>query len=325
MKPICLIVQPIHPKGEELLQKAGLVPRLSRAADMESVANEINDAIAVITRSAGLTAAAMNAAPRLRVIASHGVGYNAIDVSHAISLGIPVINTPGANKISVAEHTIALLLAAAKNIIHAHDATRLNNFDFKYTTKILELNQKTLGIIGFGDIGKKVAAIAKKAFDMRIIVYSQNVNADIIKGFGYDAALNFESLLSQSDFISLHRPFIKNTAPIIGINEIKKMKNSAILINTARGELIDELALTNSLNEGRIAGAALDVFISENMRRNHPLLNAQNIILTPHIAGSTEEALERTAIQVVDGIISVLNGDPVNVINRDVWDRRRIK
>jgi D-3-phosphoglycerate dehydrogenase len=323
MTNVCLIVQPIHPRGEELLLKSGLTPQLAPSADMETVTREIPKALAVITRSAGLSAAAMNAATKLRVIASHGVGYNSIDVNHATTLGIPVINTPGANKISVAEHTIALLLAAAKRLVLANQATRLNNFDFKYYNRFSELNKKVLGIIGFGEIGRKVAAIAKGGFDMRIIVYSEHSNPDMIKSFDYEAAANLEDLLRCSDFISLHRPFISNSPPLIGVNEIRKMKNSAILINTARGALIDEIALAESLKEERIAGAALDVFINEDLPSNHPLLDAPNLILTPHIAGSTEQALERTAVQAVEGIISVFNGKPLNVVNNEVWDKRR--
>lgn len=324
MSSVCFIVQPIHPVAENLLRKAGLVPRLSTSENMEIVANEIIDAIAVITRSAGLSSRAMDAAPSLRVIASHGVGFNTINIDHATKLGIPVVNTPEANSVSVAEHTITLMLAAAKKIILSHDAGCRGDFDFKYSNNFVELSGKTLGIVGFGVIGKKVAAMANSAFAMNVLVSSKSVNPDEIKSFGYKAAPDLESLLREADFISLHRPLMANLKPLIGENELSLMKKSSILINTARGELLDEVALAKYLKSGMISGAALDVYTSEYMKIDHPILNAPNVILTPHVAGSTEEALKRTAEQAVERIISVLMGKPLDVVNTEVWDRRRL-
>lgn len=323
MERVCLIVQPIHPEGERLLRAAGLVPRAASAGDMATVAREIGDAVAVITRSAGLNAQAMDAARRLRVIGSHGVGVNAVAVDHATALGIPVVNTPEANRVSVAEHTIALMLAAAKRIVPAHAAGRQGDFDFKYRTTLFELSGKTLGIVGFGGIGSKVAAMAKAAFGMEIVVLSQSADSAALGTLGYRSAPDLDSLLRECDVVSLHRPLTSGSKVLIGARELGLMKPTAILVNTARGALVDETALVDALGRGTIAGAALDVFQSEQMTPDHPLLNAVNVVLTPHVAGSAEEALKRTAEQVVERIVSVLSGTALDVVNVQVWERRR--
>jgi D-3-phosphoglycerate dehydrogenase len=323
MERVCLIVQPIHPEGERLLREAGLVPRLASASDMVTVAREIVDATAVITRSAGLDPQAMDAARHLRVIGSHGVGVNAVAVDHATALGIPVVNTPEANRVAVAEHTVALMLAAAKNLVAAHEAGRQGDFDFKYRTALTEISGKVLGIVGFGGIGRKVAAIAKAGFGMQVLVLSQSADPGELRQLGYQLAADLDSLLRDSDFVSLHRPLMSTAGFLIGERELALMKPGSILINTARGALVDESALVAALTAKRIAGAALDVFQSEQMKPGHPLLAAPNAILTPHVAGSAEEALKRTAEQVVERVVSVLAGTPMDVVNPDVWERRR--
>ena len=319
----CLIVQPIHPVGEECLRAAGLSPRAASRSDMATIRREISDAVAVITRSAGINAHAMDAAPSLRVIGSHGIGVNAIAIEHATALGIPVVNTPGANRSSVAEHTIALMLAAAKQIGRADAAARDVDFDFKYRARLSDISGKVLGIVGFGGIGRKVAAMARTAFAMDVIVFSQSAAASELQMLGYRRASSLDALLSEAEIVSLHLPLLPQLRHMIGKRELGLMKPSAILINTARGGLVDESALAETLSVGGIAGAGLDVFENEQMARDHPLLKLPNVTLTPHIAGSSEEALECTAIQVVERIVSVLGGTPIDVVNPAVWDRRR--
>ncbi len=324
MDRICLIVQPIHPEGDGLLRAAGLRPKLASRSDMATVAREIRDAVAVITRSAGLDAAAMDGAPSLRVIGSHGVGVNAIAVDHATALGIPVINTPEANRGSVAEHTIALMLAAAKRLVEADKAARAADFEFKYRTPLSEISGKVLGIVGFGGIGRRVAAMARSGFGMDVVVLSQSAGSDILRQLGYRPASSFDALLREADVLSLHVPLFSESRHLIGARELRLMKPTAILINTARGGLVDEAALVDALANGTIAGAGLDVFESEQMTSDHPLLRVRNVVLTPHIGGSTQEALRRTARQLVERIAAVLKGVPMDVVNPAVWERRRI-
>lgn len=322
MARICLIVQPIHPVGYELLGAAGFTPRLATASDMATVSREIRDVAAVFTRSAGLSAAAMDAAPNLRAIGSHGVGVNAIDVAHATKLGIPVFNTPDANRAAVAEHTLALMLAVARRIPGADSATRVGDFDFKYRTSLVDLAGKVLGIVGFGGIGSRVAAMAKAAFGMRVLVTSESADREKLRALGYEAA-TLDDLLRKSDIVSLHLPLLPQSLHLIGARELVLMKPSALLINTARGGLVDENALVAALASGVIAGAGLDVFESEHMPRSHPLLTAPNVVLTPHIAGSSQDALRRTAEQLVERLVAIFEGRPTDVVNPSVLGRER--
>lgn len=322
MAGVCLIVQPIHPLGVELLRAAGLTARLASLSDMATVAGEARDAVAIITRSAGLSAAAIDAAPLLRVIGSHGVGVNAIALDHATAQGIPVVNTPEANRGSVAEHTIALMLAAARRLVAADAATRLADFGFKYRAPLSDLCGKVLGLVGFGGIGRRVAAMAKAAFAMDVAVVTRSVAPEALRRLGY-RPVGFETALRQADFITLHLPSVSDTKHLIGARELRLMKPTAILINTARGALVDETALVAALSNGTLAAAGLDVFESEEMPPDHPLLKLTNVVLTPHVAGSTEEALRRTAEQLVERIAAVLGGTPMDVVNPAVWEHRR--
>lgn len=323
MNPVCLIVQPIHPVGVRRLHDAGLTPRLAASADMTTVGHELADATAVITRSAGLTAAAMDAAPRLRVIGSHGIGVDAIAVDHATALGIPVVNTPEANRDAVAEHTIALMLGVAKRLVQADAATRAGNFAFKYKNPTTDISGKVLGIIGFGGIGRRVAKMAKHGFAMDVRVLSESTSPAEIEALGYRAAGSLDALLAEADIVSLHRISLPNSHRLIGEPELARMKPTSVLINTARGALVDEAALAAALKDVNIAGAGLDVFQSEHMPADHPLLTLPNVVLTPHCAGSSNEALERTAEQLVERVVAVLQGILMDVVNSEVWERRR--
>ena len=318
---VCLIVQPIHTVADGLLRAAGFTPRLASKSDMATVASEIGNAAAVITRSAGLNREAMDAAPNLRAIGSHGVGVNAIDLAHATKLGIPVFNTPEANRTSVAEHTIALMLTVAKHVTRGDEATRRTDFDFKYRASLLDLSGKVLGIVGFGGIGRRVAAMAKTAFGMEVLVASRSAGSDELSRFGYCSA-SLDELLARSDVVSLHLPLMAQSKHLIGSRELRLMKPTTILVNTARGSLIDEAALVEALKNGAIAGAGLDVFESEQMPHTHPLLSAPNTVLTPHIAGSTEGALRRTAEQLVERLFAIFHGSSIDVVNGQVWDSR---
>jgi D-3-phosphoglycerate dehydrogenase / 2-oxoglutarate reductase len=323
MNPVCLIVQPIHPVGVKRLHDAGLTPRLATSADMDTVAHELADATAVITRSAGLTAAAMEAAARLRVIGSHGIGVDAIAVDRATALGIPVVNTPEANRDAVAEHTIALMLGVAKRLVQADAATRAGNFMFKYKNPTTGVSGKVLGIIGFGGIGRRVAKMARGGFAMDVMVLSDTASRAEIASLGYRAAESIHALLAEADIVSLHRTSLPHSRQLIGEPELARMKSTAVLINTARGALVDEAALAAALKDFKIAGAGLDVFESERMATDHPLLSLPNVVLSPHCAGSSNEALAQTAEQLVERVVAVLQGIPMDVVNFEVWERRR--
>lgn len=322
--PTCLIVQPIHEAGVQKLQQAGIATRWASAQDMATVAGEIGDAQAVITRDAGLDRAAIDAAANLVVIANHGIGTNKIDVTHAGAQGIPIVYTPSANARSVAEHTVGMMLALAKRFKDGDAATRAGDWRFKYSGGMSEISGKTLGLVGFGTIAKIVATIAIGGFGMRVIVHSPNAPDADIAAAGATRAASLEALLGDADIVSLHRPMRPDTRHTLDAAAFAAMKPSAFVINSARGALIDEVALAAALSAGTIAGAGLDVFETEPLPAESPLLAAPNTILAPHVAGSTEDALRETALQCADQIIAVLAGrKPPHLVNPDTWPRRR--
>jgi D-3-phosphoglycerate dehydrogenase len=324
MAPTCLIVQPVHPAGVARLEEAGVAARYASAPDMETVAREIGDCEAVVTRNAGLKRMAIDAAANLKVIANHGIGTNEIDVARAGELGIPIIFTPNANARSVAEHAIAMMLALAKRLREADAATRAGNWGWRYDGGMSEVSGKTLGLVGFGTIARLTAFMAKAGFGMHIVVWSPRASDDDLLAIGAQRADRLEDLLAEADIVSLHRPLREDTRHTINAAALAAMKPSAILVNTARGALIDEAALAEALKAGRIAGAGLDVFEREPLPDESPLRECESAILAPHVAGATEDALRETALQCAEQIIDVLAGRrPPHLVNPDVWDRRR--
>ncbi|HSV81898.1 MAG TPA: hydroxyacid dehydrogenase [Ramlibacter sp.] len=322
--PSCLVVQPIHPSGVRKLEAAGIAVRRASSADMATVRREIADCDAVITRNAGLDTEAVLAGGRLRVIANHGIGTNRIDVPCATELRIPIVFTPFANARSVAEHAVMLMLAVGKRLLPCDAAVRGGNWDHRYRPGLQELRGRTLGIVGFGTIGRMTADIARLGFGMQVVVHSPAAGADLIASHGAQACSSLDELLAAADVVSLHRPSRPDTRHLISTATLARMKHGAILVNTARADLVDTLALADALKDGRIAGAGIDVFDQEPVPPGHPLLGLPNVVLTPHTAGSTDEALQQTADQCAEQIIDVLAGRrPPHLVNAAVWDRRR--
>jgi D-3-phosphoglycerate dehydrogenase len=319
----CLIVQPIHQAGLDILARGGLALRHLQHADAQALAREASDCVAVVTRSAGFSARAIEAAPALRVIGSHGVGVDAIDVALATECGIAVVNAPHANVRSVAEHAIALMFALTKSLAAADRATRTGDFRFKYSARLLELQGLTLGIAGFGSIGRQTAILAK-ALGLKVIAHSLETAPELYAETGVERVAGLRDLLSQSDIVSLHLPLTTSTEGLIGAAELALMRPGSFLVNTGRGGVVNETALLDALDRGQLAGAGLDVFASEDMPPDHPLLLHPRILLTPHIAGSTEASLARTAEDVANGILAVLAGErPRFLVNPSVWPQRR--
>lgn len=313
--PRCLITQPMHPAARERLEAAGFAVREAFADPFEDLAA----VDAVITRDLGFPQEAILAAPKLKVIASHGVGYDAVDVASATLQGVCVTNTPGANSQAVAEHTVALLLALAKQVCPADAATRRGDFDFKFSASLIDLAGKTAGLLGWGAIAKRVARILHGGFGMRVLAYTRS-KAPGSRGEHGTHFVRLEPLLQQSDVVSLHLPATPDTLGLIGADELKLMKPSALLLNTARGALVDEAALIAALQKRQLQGAGLDVFAQETLPSGHPLLALDNAVLSPHIAGSSPHALERTATMAAEQVIMVLEGrKPTHLVNPAVW------
>jgi D-3-phosphoglycerate dehydrogenase len=264
----------------------------------EALAAEIKDADGVIVRSATrITSDLMDNAERLRVIGRAGVGVDNIDVKAATERGIVVMNAPDGNTITTAEHTIALLVSMARNVPQAHAKLQSGVWDKKSFVGV-ELNGKTLGVVGLGRIGKHVARIAK-GFGMEILAFDPFVSPEQAKEMGIELG-NLDEVLSKADFITIHTPVTDETRGILGREAFAKMKKGVRLVNCARGGLVDENALLEAIENGQVAAAAMDVFAQEPLPADSPLLGNERIITTPHLGASTTEAQEGVALTVAE-------------------------
>ena len=321
MHATCVIAQPIHPIGSELLRAAGFAvqePKGDRALE-KAIAN----ADAAIVRD-GFSAASMDTAARLLVIANHGTGTDRIDVEHASSLGIPVTHTPGVNARSVAEHALMLMLATARQAVAADAATRRGHWGFKYQRPMLPLYGQTLGIVGFGRAGQLLCEMASRGLNMRVLVWSPRAERDAVASAGGHTVDTLDELLTQADVVSLHRPLRSDTRHTLDAAALARLKPTAIVINTSRGGLIDESALADALAAGRLFGAGLDVFETEPFAPNARLAAFGNVLLTPHVAGSSKEALHAIASHCAQQVIDALTGrEPPDLVRPEVWAVRR--
>jgi D-3-phosphoglycerate dehydrogenase / 2-oxoglutarate reductase len=259
------------------------------------LAAQLRSADALVVRSAvQVNAELLEHAPKLRVIGRAGVGVDNIDLDAATRKGIAVMNTPGANAIAVAEHTLAMILATARHIGRANELMHAGKWE-KKSLQGTELRGKTLGIVGLGRIGMEVARRAR-AFEMEIVAHDPFVSTTVAKEQGIRLA-KLEEVYAAADYLSLHVGLTPQTTGMINSQSLKKMKRGARLVNCARGELVDEAALAQAIRQGTIGGAALDVFVDEPLK-NSPLTALENVILTPHIGGSTFEAEEAVGYQI---------------------------
>ncbi len=323
--PTCLLVQPIHHKGIDVLLSAGLEIRQASASTMDVVAKEIVGCVAAITRNAGLSREAMQAATELKVLGNHGIGTDPVDVTYASEIGLPIIFTPYGNVQSVAELALSQMLAIARRTREADRAVRSGNYDYRYSRDFIELQGKTLAVIGFGRIGRRTAEVAKGAFGMRVVAYDPYLSAAAIEAAGAEKGEDLGAVLGVADVVSLHLQLTPETRSILDKERLAQMKPGAMLVNTARGALVDPDALVDALKSGHLRGAAMDVFEIEPLPVDHPFAKEDRLILSPHIGGATEECLERTAVQTAEQVVDVLEGrKPAHLVNPDVWERRRL-
>jgi len=277
----------------------------------------VKDADGYIAGLDQIDSSVIEAAGRLQVIARYGVGVDQVDVEAATQRGIVITNTPGANSVAVAELTIALMLVLGRRICLADQATRSGEWP-RYSG--VGLRGKTVGLVGFGAIGREVAS-RLKAFGCRILVVDPCVGVDCANTYAVQR-VPMEELLASSDFVSLHASLNPSTSGMVDDTFLKKMKQGAFVVNTARGELIDEQALCDALEKGHLAGAALDCFRKEPPAPDHPLLGLSQVIVTPHTGSHTDEATNAMGWMSLKACLAVLRGErPASVVNPEVYKR----
>ncbi len=284
----------------------------------ENIINNIGDAEIIFTNKTPINRSVIDSCPNLEYIGVLATGFNIIDIEHANQKGITVTNVPDYSSTAVAQFTMALLLEICHHIGEHNKAVKngdwINSKDFSFWNyPLIELAGKTMGIIGFGKIGKATAKLAL-AFGLKIKVYNRTVYSEFEND--HLKFVSLDELLNSSDIVSLHCPLTPETEMIINQNSIAKMKDGAMLINTSRGPLINEDDLVIALNNGKLAAAALDVISSEPMKKNNPLLKAENCIITPHIAWAPKEARTRLMQTTVENLMAYINGSPQNVVNQ---------
>ncbi len=312
-KPVVFIPDPISQVGLDALTPHCdcVAPWLQGQASAEIPV----EAAAIMVRTYSVDARRIAAAPHLRVIAKHGVGIDNIDVAAATARGIPVLWTPEANADAVAQHTLALILGLANRLMEADAALRAGKFLERLHLGSVELTHRVLGIIGLGRIGGRVARRAVVGLGMEVIAYDPYVDD------GGPATLvdELEQLLARADVVTLHVPLTPETRGMINATTLAHLKPEAFLVNTSRGGAIDEQALCQVLAAGRLAGAGLDVYADEPPAADHPYLSAPRVLLTPHVAGLSDQALVRVATEASQGILDVLQGRrPASPVNPEV-------
>lgn len=298
----------LHDDGMAVLEKANVKVAITNNGEPKAMLPELLDAEGLIIRIGSIDRETMLAAKNLKVIGRPGVGVDDVDVEAATELGIPVVIAPGANTRSVAEHAFAFMFAAAKDMIRSDKELRKGNFNIRSSYKAFELYGKTLGLVGYGNIGSILAKMSA-SIGMKVVVYDPFVKPEVIEKEGYQHETDLNTVLKIADVISLHVPLTPKTKHLIGAAEIAVMKSNAILINCSRGGIIDEIALAKALENNQIHTAATDVFSNEPVTADEPLFQYDNIIVSPHMAGQTREAASGVATMAAEGVIAVMNGE----------------
>ena len=299
-----LITESVHAVGPDILSKAGhQVVYADR--DMDVIRREIVDADALFVRIIELPQSLLETGKNLKIVSKHGVGVDNIDLEYCRKAGIAVTITPDANGLSVAEHAFALMMSLSKKIIPVSKAYKEIGFTAKNTPPCMEISGKTAGVVGLGKIGTHFAKMCLYGFGMEVLAYDPFVK-EAPEGITLVSDLN--ELLCRSDIVSLHCSLVDGTRKIINQERLAVMKSSALLINCARGPLVDEAALISALQSGKLAGAGLDVTDPEPISPDSPLFQMDNVIVTPHYAPTTLEAAMRVSKIAAENIVSYLSG-----------------
>lgn len=301
-----LVAGKLHPDGLAVLQRADVEIDYVEEVSAESYKPYLGRADAVLIRTQAMTAAHIDLAPNLKIVSRHGVGFDAVDVGALNKRGIPLTIVGDVNSRAVAEHATMLMLAAARRTVIFDSKTRAGDWNYRNSLDCDELDGRTLLIVGLGRIGRRLAEIAK-ALGMDVWGFDSFLSDETMIARGVHPVSSLAEGLKKADVISLHVPKVGDK-PLIGAAELSLMKPSAILINTARGGLIDEAALAEALSSAKIAGAGLDVFHDEPPAKDNPLLICDRVVLSPHNAGLTEACARRMAISAATNILNFFDG-----------------
>lgn len=314
--PHVLVAGRIHDAGLDILRNArGVTFDLVEDISVESYAPLAPNADAILIRTQPLPRAVIESARRLKIVSRHGVGFDAVDVEALTERSIPLAIIGDVISNSVAEHSMMLVLALAKRTIVYDQKTRASSWQYRNSYDAWELNGRTLLLLGFGRIGKAMARMAA-GFNMKILAYDPYVAVETISASGVTPVSDLRQALAEADVVSVHMPKSVN-GPLLGARELGWMKPASIVVNTARGGIVDEEALREALSAGRLAGAGLDVFESEPPGPDNPLFDFENVVLSPHSAGLTEEAAAGMAMSAATNIVNFFAGhlDPALVVN----------
>jgi D-3-phosphoglycerate dehydrogenase / 2-oxoglutarate reductase len=314
--PTVVLTNPVHPSAHARLAEEATV-RVAAATDEVTLCREVASAEALIVR-APITPAVLRAGQRLKVVARHGVGLDFIPVAEATTLRIAVTYTPDANTESVAEHVVGGLIALAHRFAEGDRAVRSGDWHRRHELIGVDLRGRTLGIIGLGRIGARVADIARVAFAMRIVAHDPMLSADAMRALGAEPA-PLDQLLREAEFITIHCPLTERTRGLIGAKEFARMRRGVYFANAARGPIVDRNALADALKSGQVRAAFLDVFVEEPPDASDPLLGLDRVLVTPHSAAHTEEAMTRMGLHAAEDVLRLLRGErPRYCVNEEV-------
>lgn len=303
------MTQAICDEGMSILKKYSPDVKMFVAnnSDPNNYLEEMKDTDALIVRIAKCDSHVIENSPNLKVIGRTGVGYDSVDVKKATELGIPVVITPGANSRSVAEHAMAMMISLSKSLYEYQEEMKKGNWEVRNARKAFEFEGKKVGILGVGAIGREVCKMAQ-GLGMSVLGYDPFLTQEKIESLGAIYYQDYEKLLRDVDFVTIHVPLTEQTRGMISMKQMKEMKDSAFVINCSRGGIIDEKDLYEALTNGVIAGAGLDVYTEEPINMNNPLLTLENVVLSPHSAAQTKEAVVKMAQSCVRGCVSILDG-----------------
>jgi D-3-phosphoglycerate dehydrogenase len=313
-----VVTEKLSSEGMNILEKRGFKVSLPERNDQSAFEKLLPEAEAIVLRTnVQINAACFDKAPKLKIIARTGAGYDNVDVKTASKHGVLVCNLVGVNSESVAEHAIALIVALGKQLPYYDRAVRSGDWQARRSKASIELEGKTLGVAAMGNVGAKVAQMAHDAFSMRILAYDPYVK-DRFADYDYRFVDDLKDLFRESDFVTLHLPSVPETKGIVNRDLLALMKPGAYLINTARGDLVVEADLVETLRSKNLGGAALDVFEEEPPAPDNPLFGLDNVILTPHVASLTKEVTAKAAVGAAQAVVDYADGKiPRFVVNRE--------